>query len=159
MILIFIKKVDIIIIMKILVISDTHRKTEGAVRALRENPDITHVIHLGDMVDDADELQQIFYDKSFCKIRGNNDRRTFARDSALLSLCGMNIFATHGHAFGVKCGYGALASHARSLGCDVALFGHTHIYADETIGGVRCLNPSNKGYFIITDDDIKFFKY
>ncbi len=145
--------------MKILVISDTHGQINNPIKILHDDKSITHVIHLGDTVADAHALQHIFYDKSFCKIRGNNDWREQVNDSALLSLCGHNIFAAHGHIFGVKTGYSSLAGHAKSLGCDLALFGHTHIYADETINGVRCINPSNKGYFIITDDDIKFFKY
>ncbi len=158
--MIFAAEVGIIIfMMKVMVISDTHRNIKDAKNVLQQDKSITHVIHLGDMVRDADELQEAFSDKSFCKIRGNNDWREFARDSVLLSLCGHNIFATHGHAFGVKSGYLTLARYAKSLGCDVALFGHTHVFADESIDGVRCLNPSSKGYILITDDDIKFFNY
>lgn len=145
--------------MKILVISDTHGQINKVVDVLYGHPDITNVIHLGDMVRDADKIQELFPDKTFHKIRGNNDYMERAKDSMMLSMCGHNIFAAHGHVFCVKFGYRSLAHHARSLGCDIALFGHTHIYADEVIDGIRCLNPSSGGYFIITDDDISFFKY
>ncbi len=145
--------------MKILVISDTHRQINMVLNVLHQNPDITNVIHLGDMVRDADDIQEHFPDKIYYKIQGNNDLLSFAKPDMFLSLCGYNIFATHGHGYGVKGGYTLLAGRAREMGCDLALFGHTHRFADEVICGVRCLNPSNKGYFIITEENIEFFEY
>ncbi|MBR0277480.1 MAG: hypothetical protein IJQ50_03345, partial [Clostridia bacterium] len=65
----------------------------------------------------------------------------------------------HGHLLGVKKSPDVLAYRAKSFGCNIALFGHTHIFEDKTINGVRCLNPSNKGYFIITDNYIHFDKF
>jgi len=146
--------------MKILVVSDTHRQVNKVITVLHNTPDITNVIHLGDYVRDADEIQEVFPDKVYHKIQGNNDMLSFAKPDMLLSLCGYNIFATHGHAYGVKRGsFALLAKRAIEMGCDMALFGHTHEYADETLCGVRCLNPSNKGYFIITEENIEFFEY
>ena len=146
--------------MKILVISDTHRQINTVLNVLHQMPDITNVIHLGDMVRDADDIQEHFPDKTYHKIQGNNDLLAFAKPEMFLSLCRYNIFATHGHAYGVKRGsYALLAKRAIEMGCDMALFGHTHEYADETLCGVRCLNPSNKGYFIITEEKIEFFEY
>ncbi len=145
--------------MKILVISDTHRQINKAITVLHSIPDITNVIHLGDLVSDAEDLQEVFPEKVFHKIQGNNDFFSFAKPDMMLCLCGHNIFATHGHAYGVRGGVAVLAKRAADMGCDLALFGHTHNYADETVCGVRCLNPSNKGYFIITEEKIEFFEY
>lgn len=145
--------------MKILVISDTHRQINTVLNVLHQMPDITNVIHLGDMVRDVDDIQEHFPDKIYHKIQGNNDLLAFAKPEMFLSLCGYNIFATHGHGYGVKGGYNLLARRAGEMGCDIALFGHTHSFADEVICGVRCLNPSNKGYFIITEEKIEFFEY
>lgn len=145
--------------MKILVITDTHRQINKVLNVLYDIPDITNVIHLGDMVRDADDIQEKFPDKIYHKIQGNNDMLSFARPMVVLCLCGHNIFAAHGHSYGVKSGYSFLAKSASDMGCDIALFGHTHRYADEVLCGVRCLNPSNKGYFIITEEKIEFFEY
>lgn len=145
--------------MKILVISDTHRQINSVLNVMRSIPDITNVIHLGDMVRDADDIQEYFPDKIYHKIQGNNDMLSFAKPDMLLNLCGHNIFATHGHGYGVKGSYVNLAGKASALGCDIAVFGHTHNFVDEVICGVRCLNPSNKGYFIITEEKIEFFEY
>ena len=145
--------------MKILVITDTHRQINKVLDVLHRIPDITNVIHLGDMVRDADEIQEHFPDKIYHKIQGNNDMFSFAKPDMMLCLCGHNIFATHGHAYGVRGSCARLGEFAADMGCDIALFGHTHNYADETVCGVRCLNPSNHGYFIITDEKIDFFEY
>lgn len=145
--------------MKILVISDTHRQINKVITVLHSIPDITNVIHLGDLVRDAEDIQEHFPDKIYHKIQGNNDMFSFAKPDMMLSLCGHNIFATHGHAYGVRGGVTLLAKRAADMGCDLALFGHTHNYADETVCGVRCLNPSNSGYFIITEEKIEFFEY
>ena len=145
--------------MKILVISDTHRQINTVLNILSDVPDITNVIHLGDLVRDAEDIQEHFPDKAYHIIQGNNDLFSFAKPEMLLCLCGHNIFATHGHAYGVRGGVTLLAKRALELGCDLALFGHTHNYADETVLGVRCLNPSNRGYFIITEEKTEFFEY
>lgn len=145
--------------MKILVITDTHGQLNKAEEIILRNPDITNIIHLGDMVKDAEELELMFPGKSFHKIKGNNDWCSFAKDTMVLSLRGHNIFATHGHLFGVRSGCDTLAWKAKSLGCNLALFGHTHQYEDKTVAGVRCLNPSNKGYFIITENEVIYSKY
>ena len=72
--LIFDLKVGIIyFIMKILVITDTHRQVNNAKKVLFDNPDITNVIHLGDLVRDAEQLQEEFPDKAFHIVKGNND--------------------------------------------------------------------------------------
>lgn len=145
--------------MKILVVSDTHRQINKVMNILSDNPDVTNVIHLGDLVRDAEDIQEHFPDKIYHKIQGNNDLFSFAKPEMLLCLCGHNIFATHGHAYGVRGGVSLLAKKAADIGCDLALFGHTHNFADETVLGVRCLNPSNRGYFIITEEKIEFFEY
>lgn len=145
--------------MVILVISDTHRRINKAADVIMSHGEITNVIHLGDMVRDAEELSRLFPHISFHKVMGNNDIFSDARQELILNLCGHNIFASHGHKYGVKSDYTTLAHHAKMLGCDIAFFGHTHIYTDETINGVRCLNPSSNGYFLVTNEEISFYKY
>ncbi len=60
--------------MKVMVISDTHRNIKEAKNVLQQDKSITHVVHLGDMLRDADELQALFFDKSFCKSKGKQHR-------------------------------------------------------------------------------------
>ncbi|GEM_PF-3281071 len=157
--LIFLTIFVIIIGMKILVVSDTHRQVNKVKEILWDNPDITNLIHLGDMVSDAEEIKSEFPNLTCHIVKGNNDWCSSEREFLVLNLCEHNIFATHGHLFGVRQGADMVAYRANSFGCDLALYGHTHIFNDQTFGTVRCLNPSNKGYFIITDTEITFNKF
>ena len=57
---------------RILVLSDTHRKVSSAVQITAlMHPDA--IIHLGDLVEDAHELQACFPDIPVYMVRGNND--------------------------------------------------------------------------------------
>lgn len=114
--------------MKILVISDTHGDINRAEEAVRINPDIDLIIHLGDYFRDAQKLSDIFPDIPIEYIYGNSD---FMIEDVpaekLLVLCGKRIFLTHGHRYSVKWDYNKLYKKAEEMKADVLLFGHTHI--------------------------------
>ena len=50
---------------------------------------------------------------------------------------------THGHRYGVHYGREQLAEAALQKGAKLALYGHTHIFRDEEIDGVRLINPGS----------------
>ena len=63
--------------MKILVFSDSHRFLSGMVQAIEEEkPD--QVIHLGDLMGDAEELSWRFQTLPICMVPGNCDGWTTA---------------------------------------------------------------------------------
>ena len=63
--------------MKILVFSDSHRFLSGMVQAIEEEkPD--QVIHLGDLMSDAEELSWRFQTLPICMVPGNCDGWTTA---------------------------------------------------------------------------------
>lgn len=141
--------------MKILVITDTHNRIGAPLTLLRQMGDVTHAIHLGDLVEDAQEIQTAFPHIPVYMVRGNNDFAPCVPNDLKLP-CGRHIiFATHGHLFGVKQGLWRLAAHGKSIGATVVLFGHTHAFCDKTIDGVRLLNPSARGYLLIDENEIK----
>ena len=57
----------------------------------------------------------------------------------------MRILAVHGHEQHVKyeMNYTTLAKFAREQGCDMAVFGHTHIAYEGETDGVKLLNPGS----------------
>jgi len=59
----------------------------------------------------------------------------------------VKILCCHGHKYGVKSTLTRLAAHAKELGCDVALYGHTHRANSEIVDGVLCLNPGSLGSY------------
>lgn len=140
---------EVIKAMSLMVISDTHGHTTTVMGVLMENKEITHLVHLGDMVRDAEDIEAAFPHLKIIKVEGNNDFWSREKEEILFDWHGIKIFACHGHKYGVRGSKGVLATRAKEAGADMALFGHTHIKFDEELDGVRLLNPSSTGYYII----------
>lgn len=151
--------------MKILVISDTHGDINKAEEAIKSNPDINLIIHLGDYFRDAQKLSGMFPNIPIEYIYGNSD---FMIEDVpaekLLEICGKRIFMTHGHRYSVKWDYDKLFRKAEETKADVLLFGHTHVPELIEKGRYSVLNPgstsdprddSNESYAIIEIDENK----
>ena len=142
--------------MKLLVVSDTHGRY-GRVRGyLEDYPSVTHIMHLGDGVRDMEDLSREYPDKHFMCVRGNNDFGCNYPEHYQFCLLGHTFFAAHGHTLGVRTSVFRLLEAARAAGADIALFGHTHMKYDNTVDGIRVLNPSSYGAYLITENKIEF---
>ena len=63
-----------------------------------------------------------------------------------VSLGPVKAFLTHGHLYHVDYGrVDSLVYAAQEAGCQLALFGHTHVPFHEDIGGVKVVNPGTAG--------------
>ena len=90
--------------MKLLVLSDSHGDMASLRLAVqRERPDA--VLHLGDHALDAYTLAQEFSTMSIAYVRGNCDISfPSCAETYLRRLAGVQVFAAHGHRYGVKSG-------------------------------------------------------
>ena len=140
--------------MKILVLSDSHRSMAGIYAAIDgERPD--HVIHLGDLMEDAEYASRVYPTLPICMVPGNCDGWTCAEAVKQITLGGRSILLSHGHLWGVKSGYDRAIAQARAAGADILLFGHTHReYCERLEDGLWVLNPgsSRSTYGLITLD-------
>jgi len=112
---------------KVLVIADTHNKLPPIICDLARGAD--EIWHLGDVCDDwvLEDLQ--FLGPPVTLVRGNCDDNynwPLVRD---LTISGVRFRLQH------------IAPNQAPADCDVLLHGHTHVPRDETISGVRFLNP------------------
>ena len=125
---------------KILIISDTHGSGKGIekLRPLIEEND--YLVHLGDGVTEARRLFGEYPEKVYA-CAGNCDIFSPFSDEGELQVEGVKIFYCHGHKYGVKSGLGHLAMEAKKRGCNVALYGHTHLGRITEIDGVTLINP------------------
>lgn len=123
--------------MKILIISDSHGKRDLIDRALMENPDCAMLIHAGDGYDDVGPADA----PALIRVPGNCDRSVDAEDHIVFEAEGLRILVTHGNLQRVSYGYSKLTSMARDLGCDIAVFGHTHHAVCTVRHGVILINP------------------
>ena len=125
----------------VLVVSDSHGRQENLDRAIiQTQPDI--IYHLGDAQGYEDEIRAecgvpFFY------VRGNCDWGSDAPLYQVTSLGKHKIFLTHGHMYHVKYSYYDLIEAAQKEGCDVAIYGHTHIPELVQADGMTILNPGS----------------
>ena len=133
--------------MKILVVSDTHRKDDNLKRVLSEDWPLDMLIHLGD----AEGSEHFIPDwvNPECRMEmvlGNNDFFSRLDREREIDIAGHKAFITHGHYYGVSMGPEGLADEAKSRGCDIAMYGHTHRPFLDVIDGVTVLNPGSLSY-------------
>ncbi len=129
--------------MRILVISDSHKRTDIIEKILYAQNDANEVFFLGDLASDIEDFTNLFPQKRFHILSGNCDYFSTYPSSDIAVVGGKRIFYTHGHSLGVKQGTEHLLKTAKAQGCQIALFGHTHnpliLYED----GVYIVNPGS----------------
>ena len=129
--------------MKILVLSDSHGCMKYMQQAIeKERPNL--ICHLGDGARDVELLRQRYLQTPILGVPGNCDRP--APDIPLTQItqeAGVRILLTHGHSYGVKSGLLRLRLAAQEAGCQIALFGHTHVPYCKQTEGVWLLNPGS----------------
>ena len=144
--------------MKILVFSDSHRFLSGMVQAIEEEkPD--QVIHLGDLMSDAEELAWRFRKLPICMVPGNCDGWSTTLPIKRITLQGRTFLLSHGHLWKVKSGYDVAIAEGRKAGADVLLFGHTHkAYCQQLEDGLWVMNPgasrTSYGSIVLEGDQI-----
>ena len=131
--------------MRILVISDTHRKDENVEKILKKEGSFDRVFHLGDVEGSQKKLIRMVK----CPVdmvAGNNDILGDLPKEKELELCGHHILLTHGHYYYVSLDTGMLGSDAGAIGFDIVLYGHTHRPKIEDRNGVILVNPGSVAY-------------
>ena len=173
-------------IRKILIVSDSHGKSKNISRAIdKERPDM--LIHLGDIEDDPEKIRR-WLDEAAKKrnenislpipavfVQGNCDRymssdvSSSLKQVAMFELNDHKFFCCHGHVQGVNYGLENLMYTAIENGCDIAMYGHTHVPFNDMFDGfgdagesVHILNPGSislprggnpKSYMVLNFDD------
>ncbi|HBN08818.1 MAG TPA: metallophosphoesterase [Cyanobacteria bacterium UBA8530] len=127
--------------MKILVLSDTHGKTNLALLSqLAERLDL--IIHLGDGYQDG-ELLSVIQPTPLIQITGNTDFPLEVIPEKMIHLESKSLFLTHGHLYGCKQGTDRLVAKAREIGAQVVLYGHTHQPEFLIRDGITLFNPGS----------------
>lgn len=133
--------------MKILIISDTHRKEDNLKTVLKKEMPIDMLIHLGD--GEGIETYIGEWVNPECRLEmvlGNNDFFSVLDREKEIRIGNYRVLLTHGHNYGVTMGAEGLAEEARNRGCYMAMFGHTHRPYYTKVGGVMMLNPGSLSY-------------
>ena len=130
--------------MKVLIVSDTHRKNENYFVAVnREKPDM--VIHCGD----AEGSEYALTEATGCPVYivlGNNDFFSNLPRELDLEIGPYKVWVTHGHNYYVSMGSEHIKREALVRGVDIVMYGHSHRPVVEKSGNVTVVNPGSLSY-------------
>ena len=131
--------------MRVLIVSDTHKKHENLITIMEKERPFDRMIHLGD----AEGYEDYIAELAGCPldiVAGNNDFFSdLPREDEIL-LEGHKIMVTHGHNYGVSMDLYGVSEEAAARGCEIVCFGHTHKPVVEKKNGVLVINPGSLSF-------------
>lgn len=143
--------------MKLIIASDSHGSM-GILKQimLREQP-FYRFIHLGDGLEDYLRLQRSLRglaradfncDAIFEAVNGNSDPPGMYPEELVLKFDRINCLFTHGHHYQVHQGLSTLVQTAKQNRAKYVFYGHTHRPSDETLHGIRLINPGTVCFYL-----------
>ena len=126
--------------MEFIVCSDNHGNKKVLQDILTAYPQSECFIHCGDNELSPDIM------KSFVAVTGNNDYFHSYPETLVTQVGNIRILVLHGHTMPYGRRVAAMVELAKTKNCSVVCTGHTHVYMDETIDGIRILNPGSLFY-------------
>ena len=129
---------------KVLIVSDSHGRTENLKGIISVEKPFDLMIHCGDveLSDDYRELVAMA-DTPVYAVAGNCDVFSSLEHQVDFDFQGHHILVVHGYYEGVNNGLDGLYRKAKLLGADVALFGHTHMPFYREEDGIVFANPGS----------------
>lgn len=131
--------------MKILVVSDTHRKNENYLKIVEMLGKLDMVIHLGD-VEGSEYTIQEAVSCSVEMVAGNNDFFSDLPSEKILQIGKYKVMITHGHRYYIGMGNEMLKREAIVEGADIVMYGHTHRPVIDISKNIIAVNPGSLSY-------------
>ncbi len=131
--------------MKVLIVSDTHRRNDNLFRVLEMVEPVDLVIHCGDI----EGSEYAIATKAGCPVQmvaGNNDFFSELSAEIELYIGKYHVWVTHGHHYYVSMGSEFIKQEARARGMDIVFYGHTHKPRIEMENDVIAINPGSISY-------------
>lgn len=131
--------------MKILIVSDTHRRNETYLEVLKKVAPVDMVIHCGD----NEGSEYLIEESAGCPVemvRGNNDFFSELPAEKEFFIGRYKVWLTHGHHYYVSMRNSFIINEAHDRGVDIVMFGHTHRPVIERDGDVWAINPGSLTY-------------
>lgn len=133
--------------MKILIVSDTHRKDDNLKKVLEKTSPLDMVIHLGDL--EGSEAKIAGWMEEGCSLRmvqGNNDFFSSLERELEVEIGKYRVLLTHGHIYNVSLGVERLEQEARDRGFQIVMYGHTHRPFYQVRNDIIILNPGSLSF-------------
>ena len=152
--------------MRILAISDTHKKIDNALWVLENKGPFDMIFHMGDHSRDAMDIHYVT-EIPVIMVNGNCDYNNDVPLDRTLELAGNKILLTHGHHHQVKLGLSPLKHLMKKETYDLICYGHTHVQKVWDKGRGIIINPGSiseprdgaPGYVIFNIEDFGEITY
>lgn len=131
--------------MKVLIVSDTHKRDADFYDVLDKVGPVDMVIHCGDGEGSEYEYEQIVS----CPVHmvaGNNDFFTGLPKDLEVMVGEYRVWITHGHQYYVSMSNEVLKGEAIDRGVDIVFYGHTHRPVIDISEEVIAVNPGSISY-------------
>lgn len=131
--------------MRVLIVSDTHRKDDNFYKVLEQEKPVDMVVHCGD----AEGSEYAFKEAAGCELEivsGNNDFFSDLEKEREFMIGSYKIWLTHGHNYCVSMDNQALKEEAVSRGVDIVMYGHTHKPVVDRDKNIIAVNPGSLTY-------------
>ena len=131
--------------MKVLIVSDTHRKNENFLKVLERVAPIDMLVHCGDI----EGSEYLIAQAAGCPVEmvvGNNDFFSDLPREKEFYIRKYKVWLTHGHTYYVSMGNEYLKEEARARSADIVMYGHTHRPVVDIEGGLVAVNPGSLTY-------------
>lgn len=134
--------------MRILIVSDTHRRDGNLTWVLDKTGPVDMLIHCGDVEGSEEFIKEI----AGCPVHmvlGNNDFFSDLPREEEFMIGSYKVWLTHGHNYYVSMGNETIKDEAQSRGANIVMYGHTHKPAID-LGrkpmDVTAINPGSLSY-------------
>ena len=131
--------------MKVLIVSDTHRRNENYLKIVEREQPLDLVIHCGDV----EGSEYLIGEAAGCNthiVLGNNDFFSELPRELEVTIGGYHAFITHGHVYYVSMGNERIKQEAKARNCDLVFYGHTHKPVIDEAEGIIAVNPGSLSY-------------
>lgn len=131
--------------MRVLIVSDTHRKNDNYLDIVKSKGPFQMVIHCGDV----EGSEYTICEAAGCPVEmvmGNNDFFSNLPREKEFTLGKYKIWLTHGHNYYVYMDNQILKKEARARGVDIVMYGHTHKPVVDYDHEIIAVNPGSITY-------------
>ncbi len=133
------------IYMKVLIVSDTHRRNENFFAVMEKVGPVDLVVHCGDV----EGAEAIITEAAGCPVeivQGNNDFWSAMPREKEFFIGRLKVFLTHGHNYYVSMNYEIIKQEAKAREVQIVMCGHTHKPVIDIGEKVTVINPGSLSY-------------
>lgn len=131
--------------MKVLIVSDTHRRNENYLRVIERVAPVDMVVHCGDI----EGSEYLIAESAACPVQmvvGNNDFFSDLPREKEFQIGRYRVWLTHGHNYYVSMSNEVIKQEARQRGVNIVMYGHTHRPVIDIEGDLIAINPGSLSY-------------